>query len=98
MPSGYNFFQRYPEKMTDSREIWTKGGKISTINEEPVPEKIMQNETFRRLLDSVKLINFNLPKAKRKDSTTPCLFCKIWDCLLNKFAEFKAKLETRNAK
>ncbi len=28
------------------------------INEEPVPEKIMQNETFRRLLDSVKLINF----------------------------------------
>ena len=29
-----------------------------TINEEPVPEKIMQNETFKRLLDSVKLINF----------------------------------------
>ncbi len=28
------------------------------IKEEPVPEKIMQNETFRRLLDSVKLINF----------------------------------------
>ena len=28
------------------------------VKEEPVPEKIMQNETFRRLLDSVKLINF----------------------------------------
>ena len=28
------------------------------IKEEPVPEKIMQNETFRHLLDSVKLINF----------------------------------------
>ena len=58
MPSSYNFFQRYPEKMTFFREIWTKGGKISTINEKPVPEKIMQNKTFRRLLDSVKLINF----------------------------------------
>ena len=23
MPSGYNFFQRYPEKMTFFREFWT---------------------------------------------------------------------------
>ena len=36
---------------------WLRAIKV-TINEEPVPEKIMQNETFRRLLDSVKLINF----------------------------------------
>ena len=28
------------------------------VKEEPVPEKIMQNETFRHLLDSVELINF----------------------------------------
>jgi predicted transposase/invertase (TIGR01784 family) len=36
---------------------WLRAIKV-VINEEPVPEKIMQNETFRRLLDSVKLINF----------------------------------------
>ena len=36
---------------------WLRAIKV-TINEEPVPEKIMQNETFKRLLDSVKLINF----------------------------------------
>jgi flagellar biosynthesis/type III secretory pathway protein FliH len=36
---------------------WLRAIKV-TINEGPVPEEIMQNETFRRLLDSVKLINF----------------------------------------
>ena len=36
---------------------WLRAIKV-IIREEPVPEKIMQNETFRRLLDSVKLINF----------------------------------------
>ena len=36
---------------------WLRAIKVA-IKEEPVPEKIMQNETFRRLLDSVKLINF----------------------------------------
>ena len=36
---------------------WLRAIKV-IVKEEPVPEKIMQNETFRRLLDSVKLINF----------------------------------------
>ena len=36
---------------------WLRAIKV-IIKEEPVPEKIMQNETFRHLLDSVKLINF----------------------------------------
>ena len=36
---------------------WLRAIKV-IIKEEPVPEKMMQNETFRRLLDSVKLINF----------------------------------------
>lgn len=36
---------------------WLRAIKV-IIREEPVPEKIMQNETFRHLLDSVKLINF----------------------------------------
>lgn len=36
---------------------WLRAIKVA-IKEEPVPEKIMQNETFRHLLDSVKLINF----------------------------------------
>ncbi|WP_295053404.1 Rpn family recombination-promoting nuclease/putative transposase [uncultured Fibrobacter sp.] len=55
-------FFRLEEKgitTNDSSEAaqWLRAIKV-TINEEPVPEKIMQNETFRRLLDSVKLINF----------------------------------------
>ena len=55
-------FFRLEEKgitTNDSYEAaqWLRAIKV-TINEEPVPEKIMQNETFRRLLDSVKLINF----------------------------------------
>ena len=36
---------------------WLRAIKV-IVKEEPVPEKIMQNETFRHLLDSVKLINF----------------------------------------
>ena len=55
-------FFRLEEKgitTNDSSEAaqWLRAIKV-TINEEPVPEKIMQNETFKRLLDSVKLINF----------------------------------------
>jgi len=55
-------FFRLEEKgitTNDSSEAaqWLRAIKV-VINEEPVPEKIMQNETFRRLLDSVKLINF----------------------------------------
>lgn len=37
--------------------LWLRAIKV-IVNEEPVPEKIMQNETFKRLLESVKLINF----------------------------------------
>ena len=36
---------------------WLRAIKV-IVKEEPVPEKIMQNETFRHLLDSVELINF----------------------------------------
>ena len=36
---------------------WLRAIRV-VIKEEPAPEKIMQNETFRRLLESVKLINF----------------------------------------
>ncbi len=36
---------------------WLRAIKV-IVKEEPVPEMIMQNETFRHLLDSVKLINF----------------------------------------
>ena len=36
---------------------WLRAIKV-IVKEEPVPEKIMQNETFRHLFDSVKLINF----------------------------------------
>ena len=36
---------------------WLRAIK-SIIKEEPAPEQILRNETFRRLLDSVKLINF----------------------------------------
>ncbi|WP_173475670.1 Rpn family recombination-promoting nuclease/putative transposase [Fibrobacter succinogenes] len=38
------------------------------IKEEPTPEKIMQNETFRRLLESVKLINFAEESLLRRAS------------------------------
>jgi predicted transposase/invertase (TIGR01784 family) len=55
-------FFRLEEKgisTNDSSEAaqWLRAIKV-IVNEEPVPEKIMQNETFKRLLDSVKLINF----------------------------------------
>ena len=55
-------FFRLEEKgisTNDSSEAaqWLRAIKV-IVNEEPVPEKIMQNEMFRRLLDSVKLINF----------------------------------------
>ncbi|MBR3072028.1 PD-(D/E)XK nuclease family transposase [Fibrobacter sp.] len=46
---------------------WLRAIKV-TINEEPVPEKIMQNETFKRLLDSVKLINFAEESLLRRAS------------------------------
>ena len=36
---------------------WLRAIK-AIIKEEPAPEKILQNETFKRLMDSVKLINF----------------------------------------
>ena len=36
---------------------WLRAIRV-VIKEEPAPEKIMQNDTFRRLLESVKLINF----------------------------------------
>ena len=36
---------------------WLRAIKV-IVKEEPVPEKMMQNETFRHLLDSVELINF----------------------------------------
>ena len=36
---------------------WLRAIKV-IVKEEPVPEKMLQNETFRHLLDSVKLINF----------------------------------------
>ena len=36
---------------------WLRAIK-SIIKEEPAPEQILKNETFKRLLDSVKLINF----------------------------------------
>lgn len=55
------FFRLEAKEITkdDNSEAaqWLRAIKV-TINEEPVPEKIMQNETFKRLLDSVKLINF----------------------------------------
>ena len=36
---------------------WLRAIK-AIIKEEPAPEKILQNETFKRLMDSVKFINF----------------------------------------
>ena len=46
---------------------WLRAIKV-IVNEEPVPEKIMQNETFKRLLDSVKLINFAEESLLRRAS------------------------------
>ena len=42
---------------TSDAAQWLRAIK-SIIKEEPAPEQILKNETFKRLLDSVKLINF----------------------------------------
>ena len=65
-------FFRLEEKgisTNDSSEAaqWLRAIKV-IVNEEPVPEKIMQNETFKRLLDSVKLINFAEESLLRRAS------------------------------
>ena len=56
----FTLFPEEPQKYIHHVDEMCNGRKFIKVivKEEPVPEKIMQNATFRRLLDSVKLINF----------------------------------------